>query len=389
MRTQTDLRACRRAIADRHLGSNDTKGWLQILTTLLPLAGLWFLLAWPDLVPDWALAGVVLAMSFFLLRLFVLMHDCGHGSLFHSGALNRSVGFAFGVLAGIPQQVWAQHHLHHHATNGNWSRYRGPLNIITTAEYAALSAGQQQRYRILRNVWLAPIGGFLYLLFNPRLNWLIGSVRLLVHVVTAKIAAPARSIRAHAQEFSTPCCASLRIYGYMLCNNLAVLVLWGAMAWAVGPTRFFLCYALSLSLAGGAAIVLFTVQHNFEHSYASGDLGWDSGAAALRGTSFLILPGWLNWFTADIAYHHVHHLCAGVPNYGLARCHAEQAHLFTEVPRIRLEQIPRSLKFILWDVHAGCIVSVAQHLRQAAAADAPPASRSALAAPVAGAPAVS
>lgn len=371
MRSQTDLRACRRAIADGHLDASDNKAYFQILTTLAPLAGLWAVLALPGLAPDWVAVFVAVAMSFFLLRMFVLMHDCGHGSLFRTHRLNRLVGFGFGVLAGIPQQVWAQHHLHHHATNGNWSRYRGPLNIITTADYAGLSPAQQRRYRLARSIWLAPLGGFLYLVFNPRMNWLLGSARLACHVVAAKLGAPRISLGAHARGFSTPCCASLRIYGFMLWNNLALLALWGAMAWAVGPARFFLCQLLSLSLAGGAAIVLFSVQHNFEHSYASGDAGWDSGAAALRGTSFLVLPVWLNWFTADIAYHHVHHLCAGVPNYGLARCHEQHAHQFAEVARIRLAQIPRSLKCILWDVHAGRIVSVEEHLRGRVAALAP------------------
>ena len=245
------------------------------------------------------------------------------------------------------------------------------MNIITTTQYAALSQGQQQRYRLLRNVWLAPFGGFLYLIFNPRLNWLLGSARLAHHLVARKIAVPGRSLRAHAGDFTTPCCASLRVYGQMFWNNLALLALWGLMAWAVGPLRFVLCYALTLSLAGGAAIVLFAVQHNFEHSYASGDEGWNANDAVLHGTSFLVLPRWLNWFTADIGYHHVHHLCAGVPNYRLAGCHEEQAHLFKQVTRIRLAQVPHSLRCILWDVAARRVVSVDEHLRQVARAAAP------------------
>jgi len=350
--------------------SDDLIGLGQILSTLLPLALLWVGVAQGAVASLWQLVAVSLVMSFFLLRIFVLMHDCGHGTLFRTAALNRSVGFAFGVVAGIPQQVWAAHHLHHHSTNGNWSRFRGPLNIITTTEYAALSVPQQQRYRLLRNIWLAPFGGFLYLVFNPRLNWLRGSVSLARHVVGSKFAAPGTSIGDHARGFASPSCASLRTYGQMMCNNIALLLCCAAMAWAVGPVRFLFCYALSLSLAGGAAITLFAVQHNFEDSYASGDAGWDSNAAALHGTSFLILPGWLNWFTADIAFHHVHHLCAAVPNYRLAECHDEQAHLFAQVRRIRLAQIPRSLKCILWDVEARRVVSVADHMSRRVASGA-------------------
>ena len=102
------------------------------------------------------------------------------------------------------------------------------------------------------------------------------------------------------------------------------------------------------------------MQHNFEHSYASADEGWDRDEAALRGTSFLILPRWLNWITADAAYHHVHHLCASVPNYRLAACHAEHQQLFMGVTRVGLGAIPGALKHVLWDVSARRLVSVAE-----------------------------
>jgi omega-6 fatty acid desaturase (delta-12 desaturase) len=125
-------------------------------------------------------------------------------------------------------------------------------------------------------------------------------------------------------------------------------------------------YVVSTSLAGGAGIVLFTVQHNFEHSYASGDEGWDYIAAAILGTSFLVLPGWLNWFTSNIAYHHIHHLSARIPNYCLVQCHNEYQDLFSDVPRIKLSGIPEALKCILWDVGHRRIISVAEYRRQKA-----------------------
>jgi omega-6 fatty acid desaturase (delta-12 desaturase) len=113
----------------------------------------------------------------------VLMHECGHGSLFRSGRLNRSFGFVFGVLCGMPQHVWSQHHQFHHAHNGNWNRYRGPLNIAEVAEYTAMSHAQQRRYRRSRSVWLAPMGGFMYMVVHPRWSWLKGSVGLLRHLL--------------------------------------------------------------------------------------------------------------------------------------------------------------------------------------------------------------
>jgi omega-6 fatty acid desaturase (delta-12 desaturase) len=146
----------------------------------------------------------------------------------------------------------------------------------------------------------------------------------------------------------------------MLWNNLVLLSAWALMAWAVGPWPFFVCYVVSGSLAGGYGIILFTVQHNFEHAYASADEGWNRDEAALSGTSFLVLPRWLNWITADAAYHHVHHLCASVPNYRLAACHKEHELLFSSVTRVGLFEIPSALKHVLWDVAARRLVSVAE-----------------------------
>jgi omega-6 fatty acid desaturase (delta-12 desaturase) len=119
-----------------------------------------------------------------------------------------------------------------------------------------------------------------------------------------------------------------------------------------------------VSLAGGAGIALFTVQHNFEHAYATDSKRWDYDAGALEGTSFLVLPGWLNWFTVNIAYHHIHHLSAKIPNYCLVKCHNENEHLFSDVRRVRLSGIHKALQCILWDTSAQRIISVSEYQRQ-------------------------
>jgi acyl-lipid omega-6 desaturase (Delta-12 desaturase) len=193
-----------------------------------------------------------------------------------------------------------------------------------------------------------------------------GSVSLVRHLIKSKIAHPGISIEAHALEFKTPYWSSAPEYWHMFWNSVVLISLWGLMAWAVGPVLFLVCYAVSVSLAGGAGILLFTVQHNFEHSYASGDKGWDYDAAAIMGTSFLVLPRWLNWFTANIGYHHIHHLSARIPNYCLVACHDEYRHLFAAVTRIRLSGIPRAFRCILWDTLTRRIISVAEYRRQQA-----------------------
>lgn len=366
MLTSAQWQARKRVIVDRYATPVNWRGSLQLLSVFAPIAGLWVVIhhAWRG--SPWLCAAATAILSLFLLRGFVLMHDCGHHSLFRSKSLNRTSGFLLGVLAGIPQQVWAENHRYHHVTNGNWAKYRGPLNVSCVTDYLAMSARQRRRYRNTRDILLAPVAGCLYFLVNPRVTWLRASYHLLRRRL-ARTAGPESKADA-----PLPYCASMAHYRYMLWNNLLLLAGWCAMAWAVGPWPFLVCYVISGSLAGGYGIVLFTVQHNFEHSYASADEGWDRDKAALHGTSFLTLPRWLNWFTADAAYHHVHHLCAGVPNYRLAACHQEHEPMFSSVRRVGLFEIPAAMKHILWDVDARRLVSVAEVMgRDAAIATSP------------------
>jgi omega-6 fatty acid desaturase (delta-12 desaturase) len=358
MFTQAQWQACKRTIVDRYATPSNSRGSLQFLSVVAPIAGLWYLISLSSERSPWIIAAAIACLSLFLLRGFVLMHDCGHHSLFRSKSLNRIGGFLLGVLAGMPQQVWAENHRYHHVTNGNWSKYRGPLNVACVTDYLAMNARERRRYRYTRDILLSPVAGCLYFLLNPRITWLRASY----HLLRRRLARPG------SQE--SPADArlpSMAHYRYMAWNNLFLLAAWGLMAWAVGPWLFFLCYVVSGSLAGGYGIVLFTVQHNFEHAYASADEGWDRDEAALRGTSFLILPRWLNWITADAAYHHVHHLCASVPNYRLAACHKEHELFFSSVRRVKLFEIPSALKHVLWDLAARRLVSVAEVMGRAPA----------------------
>lgn len=364
MSSTARIKQQKRTIINRYTRPDDVKGFTQVVTTLAPLAALWWAAAASAGVSYWLTAAVTLLMSLFLLRVFVMMHECGHGSLFRTGRLNKVFGFIFGVVSGMPQYVWSEHHAYHHATNGNWAKYRGPLDILTVDDYGAMSEKRQRKYRRARSIWLAPLAGFSYLIFNPRFTWLKGSIGLVRHIVKRKIARPDVSIKAHAAEFKTPYWNSAAEYRHMFWNNAVLLGAWALMSWAVGPALFFTVYVISLSLAGGAGIVLFTVQHNFEHSYASGDEGWDYDTAAIHGTSFLVFPRWLNWFTANIAYHHIHHLSARIPNYRLVECHNEYQELFSDVTRVTPAQIPGALKCILWDTRARRIISVAEYQRQ-------------------------
>jgi omega-6 fatty acid desaturase (delta-12 desaturase) len=198
-------------------------------------------------------------------------------------------------------------------------------------------------------------------IFNPRITWLRGSINFIAHIIKRKFARPDISIKEHARSFETRYWRSATEYWHMFWNNVVLLSVWVLMCSAFGTLRFFAVYLISGSLAGAAGIVLFTVQHNFKHSYASDTEHWDYDRGAIEGTSFLIFPRWLNWFTANIAYHHVHHLSDKIPNYRLVGCHNEYRQLFSDVPRVKLSQIPSALKYILWDRRARQIISVAEY----------------------------
>ena len=350
------LKEQKRALIREYANASDREALRQVLVTVIPLATVWWIAAWSIDVSLWMTAAATLAISVLLMRVFALMHECGHGSLFRSQWLNRTVGFLFGVASGMPQYVWSQHHHYHHQTNGNWDKYRGPVSTLSIDEYEALSSFQQWVYRYARHLAFAPLAGFVYLIFNPRVNWIKGSTGLLVHVLRRKGAA----------TFKTRYWKSAKEYRHQSANNVVLLSLWVLLSWAIGPVAFFAIYLTSVSLAGGVGIALFTVQHNFEHAYASGDAGWDIDDAALSGTSFLVLPGWLNWATANIGFHHIHHLSASIPGYSLVECHREYEHLFAGVTRITLSQIPRNLKCILWDRRANRIISVRAYREQKA-----------------------
>lgn len=350
-----------RAIVSRHSKSDDIKGATQVLTTLLCLVLFWTVAIKSAGVSYLALSFAILMVVLFNLRVFALMHDCGHGSVFRSQWLNRASGFVLGVVSGMPQYVWSKHHNYHHAHNGNWEKYRGPYTTPSVDEYAAMSAAQKRLYRMKCSAAAAPLVGFIYLIFNPRFNWMKGSFGFLVHVVRGKAARPELSVRQHAATYKTRYWASTKEYWHMFWNNVVLLTIWALMSWSFGAGLFFAIYLISLSIAGGAGVILFTVQHNFEHSYASNSEEWDYTMGAMKGTSFLVLPRWLNWFTVDMGYHHIHHLSAGIPNYCLANCHNEFEHLFVAVTRIRLSQFHGALKCILWDARAQRIISLREY----------------------------
>lgn len=326
--------------------SSDRKAFLQLATTLIPYGLLWWL---STLTKSSVLLTVtiIIAMSFFLLRSFSLMHDCGHHSLFRTRYLNKAIGLVLGVFCGLPQYVWSKHHAYHHATNGDWQRYPGPLNVTTRALFEKMSVKAQKKYLRLRHpATFFLLGGLLYLLIFPRINWLRGGLGL-AKAMLAKPSGMALSevVSTHQSRFyKTP-----KEFIHMSFNNIGLIGLACGLSLAVGWGWFLLLHTLTVSIAGSMGLLFFTIQHNFESSYASNTTDWDYCEGALKGTSFLTFPRWLNWFSADIAYHHVHHLNSSIPNYQLKEAHHAFAGHFNGVKRLGLVDVLPSFAYNLWD----------------------------------------
>lgn len=368
MKLAEQIKAETPAIVRKYSSRSDIKAVIQNLNTLVPYLVLFYLAMDSLTISWWLTAGYIILLSFFMVRVFMLMHDCGHKSLFRTQIFNTLCGFFTGVIVGMPQYVWSKHHNFHHATNGNWEKYRGALNILSADEYEKLSPARKMLYRHGRNILLAPLGAFMYFIFNPRFNWMLGSLKFITHVLVRKIQKTREPLKTIIAGYESPYWKTAREYWHMTMNNIVLLSIWVAASWYFGAATFFTVYSISLSLAGAAGLIIFTTQHNFEGSYATDTARCDYYEAALKGTSFFTFPKIINWFGADIAYHHIHHISAGIPNYNLARCHREYAHLFTGVTRIRLRDIPHAFRFILWDREGQKIISVDQYNRMKAAA---------------------
>ncbi len=342
--------------------SSDGRAAWQVLSTLAPVAGLWGLVAWigqagwPWPLSLAALLPVIVLLVLFSARTFSLMHDCGHNALFRSRWLNRLIGFWLGVINAIPQHPWSRGHAFHHRHNGNWERYQGPSALVTLERYRALPPRQRWLYGVLRQPLMLLPGGFFYLVIKPRLALLLGSVAFasdLARRFGASLSArgwralgelPAL-VRQHRSKhwYTSGELADL------VANNLLVIGSWVLMARWLGAGLFWSTYALVMGFSAAIFICIFFVQHNFSDTYAHGSADWNPLRGAVEGSSNLEMPPLLHWFSADIGYHSIHHLCERIPNYNLRACHERNAHLLGASRRLQLVDIPDCFAYILWD----------------------------------------
>ncbi len=341
-----------------YMKSNDFRATCQILNTVGPYVGLWFLAVQASAISWWLLPPIAVLITLFSVRCFSLMHDCGHYSLFSSKKVNRVVGFGLGVINAIPQYPWSRGHAYHHKTNGDWEKYRGPSGLVSTAEFAKLSPASQKRYAWLRHPAMSIPGGFFYLAIKPRLALVLGIYGLIGHAWGCFRQKSGMSFAEIWSSYKSRNWYTTAEFWDLLLNNICVVGGWmiGSYLWGAG---FFLSlYFTTLTFSAAIFILVFFVQHNFEGSYAHRTEGWDYLSGALAGSSYLKMPTVLRWFAADIGYHNIHHLSERIPNYNLAACHQQNIHLLTDVKTLQISDILACSKFILWDAASDSLMSI-------------------------------
>jgi len=290
----------------------------QLCTTFIPLAILFAAMAMLLEVHYGFVALLTIPTALLLLRSFIIMHDCGHGSFFSSRRWNDVVGFVTGVLTLTPYVHWRKEHAIHHATSGNLDkRGFGDITTLTVKEYQALPWWSRLQYRAYRSPLILLGFGPIWITLKHRFP---GPV---------KAFGPKERLSVYSTDI-------------VLVAIVGIAALCGVLGSAL------LLYLPAVLLAGAIGIWLFYVQHQFEGTYWQRAGEWDYATAALYGSTYLRLPKVLQWFTGDIGLHHIHHLSPRIPNYTLQTCHNENSE-FHAAPTIGFWEGIKTLSLKLWD----------------------------------------
>lgn len=289
----------------------------QVLNTVVPYLALWYLMYRSLAVSYWLTGALAVLAAGFLVRVFIIFHDCGHGSFFKSRKANDVLGFVTGVLSFTPYHHWRGEHALHHASAGDLDRRgTGDVWTLTVQEYLAASRWKRFAYRLAR---------------NPVILFVLAP--LFLFLVRQRFPSPKAPRRERHSVYWT---------------NLALLAVATGLTFLFGLKTYLVLQLTVLAVAGTAGVWLFYVQHQFEGVYWERRQEWDYCTAALQGSSFYKLPKVLQWFSGNIGFHHIHHLSPRIPNYNLEQCHQAEP-LFQTVKPVTLFASFKSLTFRLWD----------------------------------------
>ncbi len=288
----------------------------QVCNSVIPFLAMWYVMYRSLAVGYWLTLLLAVPTAGFMVRCFIIFHDCCHGSFFRNMKANDRLGLVLGVLVLTPFYQWKHSHAIHHATAGDLDRRGiGDVYTMTVEEYIAAPWYKKVGYRIMR---------------SPLILFTIGS--FLVFAV--------------AQRFFEKS-AGKRERSSVIWTNLALAAVIGWIMLEIGWAAFLLVEIPILLVACGAGVWLFYVQHNFDPTYWERNATWEFFNAGMDGSSFYKLPKVLQWFTGNIGFHHIHHLSPKIPNYKLEKCHKENPEF--QVPPLTLGHSLKSLFLRLWD----------------------------------------
>ncbi len=306
---------------------------IEVIITLVPFLAIWAAAWWALSVSIWLALALALVNAAFLVRLFIIQHDCGHGALFRSKRVSDWLGRALGVLTVTPYDCWRQTHAIHHASTGNLDRRGiGDMPTMTVAEYRASGRMGRGGYRLLRH----PL-------------FLFGVVPFFSFFIQNRL--PVGLMRAGAKYWLSA-----------MATNAAIAALVALLIWAGGWQVVAFIYVPTTLMAAVIGMWLFYVQHQFEDTSWDGDGDWDIRDAAFEGSSHYDLPPVLGWFTGHVGIHHVHHLASRIPFYRLPevlRDHDALAHS----SRLTIRESLRCARLALWDPAGRRLVTFAEARR--------------------------
>jgi acyl-lipid omega-6 desaturase (Delta-12 desaturase) len=296
------------------------RGMLELAITAVPLSATLFLMsAALDLGYWWICLLLAIPAAGFVVRLFMIQHDCGHGAFFRHRFANDWIGRIIGIVTLTPYDFWRRTHAIHHASSGNLDgRGIGDIDMITVREYLALSRGRRLLYRLYR---------------HPLVMFGVGPIYLFI----LRHRLPMGMLRNGWQPWAST-----------MATNAAIAIVVAATIWQIGFVPFLLLTVPIALLATSMGVWLFYVQHQFADTYWAHKNDWSFHDAALYGSSYYDLPGVLRWFTANIGVHHVHHLCSRIPYYRLPRVLRDHPQL-RAVGRLTLLQSLGCVARVLWD----------------------------------------
>jgi omega-6 fatty acid desaturase (delta-12 desaturase) len=265
----------------------------------------------------WLTLILAIPAAGFMVRIFIISHDCGHGSFFKSKKARDIIGFITGVITFVPYKHWRHSHAIHHATSSNLDRRGlGDVWTLTVNEYLALSFWRRLEYRLYRNP-------FIMFTVGPLYQFLIAQ------------RFPEKG--AKKKERNSVYLTNLAIAGIIILSSLTI-----------GIKAYIIIQLSVMFFAALGGVWLFYVQHQFEDVYWERNESWDFQAAALQGSSYYQLPAILHWFSGNIGFHHIHHLNSRIPNYYLKNCHRILTQ-HIEIEPITMLKSFKSLKCRLWD----------------------------------------